>query len=276
MKKMTLLTYAMMLALGLTSSAWAKPQTMNTDLSTLSPTERQMTQALQAAFPKNRIRWVKSTPIAGLWEVTMGTNIAYVAADADRVFKTALTETNKTELFRHWVFGATVFDMKTARDITTPAKELAQQIDISTLPVKNAITRVRGKGERVLYVFTDPDCPHCRRLEMTLESLDNVTIHTFLTPVVALHPKAREVATSIWCAKEPVKALLDYMTDSQTSLPSLTCRAPIEENERLMQTLGIKGTPTLFFADGSRHTGAMNATELENTLKQKPLKGATR
>lgn len=276
MKKMRLLTYAMMLALGLTSSAWADTQSLKTDLSTLSATERQMTQALQAAFPKNRIRWVKTTPIAGLWEVTMGTNIAYVVADTDRVFKTAVTEANKTELFRHWVFGATIFDMKIARDITTPAKELAQQIDISTLPLKNAITRVRGKGERVLYVFTDPDCPHCRRLEMTLESLDNVTIHTFLTPVVALHPKAREVATSIWCAKEPAKALLDYMTGSQTSLASLTCRAPIEENERLMQTLGIKGTPTLFFADGSRHTGAMNATELENTLKQKPLKGATR
>ncbi len=276
MKKMTLLTYATLLALGLTSSAWAEPQTMNKGLSTLSPSERQMTQTLQAAFPKNRIRWVKTTPIAGLWEVTMGTNIAYVAADTDRVFKTAVTEANKTELFRHWVFGATVFDMKTARDITTPAKELAQQIDISTLPLKNAITRVRGKGERILYVFTDPDCPHCRRLEMTLESLDNVTIHTFLTPVVALHPKAREVATSIWCAKEPAKALLDYMTGSQTSLVTATCRDPIEENEQLMQTLGIKGTPTLFFADGSRHTGAMNATELENTLKQKTLKGATR
>ena len=240
----------------------------------LSETERAMTQTLQAAYPKNRIRWAKRTPIKDLWEVTMATNIAYVVADHEKVSGTPVTESTKADLFRYWLFGTTIFDMKEAVDITAPAKQLAQAIDVSTLPLKNAIKRVKGKGERSLYVFTDPDCPHCRRLESTLETIENVTIHTFLTPIVALHPKAREVAASIWCSKTPAQTLVDYMTGKAIKLETAACETPLLDNEKLMESLGIKGTPTMFFADGTRHTGALNKTQLETMFAR--IKGDAR
>lgn len=252
----------------LAASSMALAQTTSTLPASMAMTaeEASMTKTLQAAYPKNRIRWVKETPIKDLWEVTMATNVAYVVANAQAVKTTPVTEAAKMDLFRYWVFGATVFDMKEAKDLTTPAKERAQTIDVATLPLKQAITRVKGTGERTLYVFTDPDCPHCRRLEATLETIENVTIHTFLTPIVALHPKAREVAAAIWCAKKQAQALVDYMTKDITSMPTAACETPILANEQLMESMGIKGTPTVFFADGTRHTGAMNKTQLEKRL----------
>jgi thiol:disulfide interchange protein DsbC len=66
-----------------------------------------------------------------------------------------------------------------------------QRIAFDTLPLADAIKTVRGKGERVIAVFSDPDCPFCRRLETELDKLDNVTLYTFLYPLEGLHPEAK-------------------------------------------------------------------------------------
>ena len=232
----------------------------------LNAEETVMTERLQALYPKNKIRWVRQTPVANLWEVTMGTNIAYVAADLERLKKTDVATLDKTEHLRYWLFGASIFDMKDGVDLTANARSLAQRIDVTELPLKQAITRRHGNGSRVLYVFTDPDCPHCRRLEMSLENVPDLTIHTFLTPITALHPKAREVSAGIWCAGNRAKALLDYMTGNGLAPATAACETPLLENEKLMERLSIKGTPTIFFETGDRHTGAMTTDALIKEL----------
>jgi len=66
---------------------------------------------------------------------------------------------------------------------------------------------VRGNGARTLAIFSDPDCPYCRRLEAEMTSLTDITIYTFLMPIASLHPEARSKAIAIWCSKGPGRGL---------------------------------------------------------------------
>lgn len=75
------------------------------------------------------------------------------------------------------------------------------KIDVKSLPLNQAIKYVKGKGERTLYIFSDPDCPYCQRLEQNMVGVDNVTVYIFLYPLTSLHPNAEKVSNQIWCSK---------------------------------------------------------------------------
>jgi hypothetical protein len=127
----------------------------------------------------------------------MGRNLAYVGSDA-----------------RYFLFGH-LYDMREQRDLTADRLEAARRIDFASLPLADAITTVRGDGSRVLAVFSDPDCPYCRKLEQELAKLDNVTVHTFLYPLGELHPEARQRAIAVWCAPDRAAAWKALMLERQ-------------------------------------------------------------
>ena len=235
---------------------------------------QRLTRLLATLYPDSQVRGVRNTPIANFFEVTLATSIAYVFIDPEALkttlSKPTLTDEDKKQLkntlFRYWYFGGVFFDMKTQTDLTQVAKNRAERIDVSTLPVNQAIVRTKGTPKHTLYVFTDPQCPYCRKLEETLNQLQDVRIYTFLSPLVTLHPEAREVAARIWCAKNPIKAFEAVMLDGQTLTTKAQCETPILKNEALMQKLGIKGTPTLFLENGERLTGALDIEKLRKVL----------
>lgn len=157
--------------------------------------------------------------------------------------------------------------MKNQIDLTAPMKKLAQMVDVTKFPLENAILREKGKAENTLYVFTDPRCPFCKKLEEELVKLDNVRIYTFLTPLTSLHPDAKEVSARILCAKDKAQAFEDFMLKGKEIAEPAKCLTSIEANERLMMELGIKGTPTLFFENGERATGAMSSDAIQKKFE---------
>jgi thiol:disulfide interchange protein DsbC len=177
----------------------------------------------------------------------MGTNVAYVDASG-----------------RYFLFGR-LFDMQTQRDLTAERQERLSAIDFSTLPLDAAVKTVRGSGRRSLAVFSDPDCPHCRALEESLAALENVTVYTFLFPVGALHPGAREKAIAVWCAPDRAQAWTALMRRG-IAPASATCAHPIDRVVALGTALRVQGTPTLFAGDGRRLVGAQPAAEIEAWL----------
>jgi len=114
-------------------------------------------------------------------------------------------------------------------------------------------------------VFSDPDCPYCRRLETEFPKLNDVTIHVFLFPLVSIHPNAHTNAVAVWCSKDRVKAWEDRMrTNAVPNAPS--CDNPVDRNVLLGERLGFNGTPTLIYADGRVVAGARPAEEIERNL----------
>lgn len=245
-----------------------EPYSLGFSQTALSEKDTKVLEALQKAYPQNRIRFARETAVAGFYEVILGDGVSYVFINSETLTQLENVNTqNRDRYFRHWLFGGVFYDMQKQVDLTAPLKTLAQMIDVTKLPLQNAITREKGTPQHTLYVFTDPRCPFCKKLEETLAGLGNIRIHTFLTPLTSLHPDAKEVSARIWCAKDKIKAFEKVMIDAIELTTPAQCTTAIEENEKLMRKLGIKGTPTIFFENGERVTGAINAQTIKEKLE---------
>jgi thiol:disulfide interchange protein DsbC len=195
-----------------------------------------------------RIDAVRPSPIKGLYEVQSGRNIFYSNASGT-----------------HLIAGGHIFDTRTHEDLTEDRLEQINSIDWSVLPLDKAIVSGDPNGISVA-IFTDPDCPFCRRLEQDLLHAKGIKVYTFLYPLTLIHPHAREHAESIWCAKDRHKAMLDLMLNN-ASLPKATCKVKtLDDIQALGEKLGIHGTPTLIAGDGRMFAGYMPLNVLEAWL----------
>jgi thiol:disulfide interchange protein DsbC len=170
------------------------------------------------------------------------------------------------EKLGHFIVGNLIETATMANKTEERTSELSA-IDVKQLLVNDAIKVVRGKGERVMYVFTDADCPFCTRLEQTLQTMDNVTVFNFLNPIDSLHPDAARKSKLIWCSADRTKSFLDYMLSGKLVANSKTdCVNPVDATKALGAKLGVRATPTFFLADGRMVAGAIPKEQLEAHL----------
>ncbi|MCU4414190.1 DsbC family protein [Acinetobacter sp. WU_MDCI_Axc73] len=207
-------------------------------------------QNLKKNFPDIPVQSVQTTPLKDIYEVYMGGQIVYTNDDAN------------------YFFIGNLIDNKHQKNLTEESLQKLEKIDISTLPLDQAIKHVKGNGQRVLYLFSDPDCPYCQRLEKQMASVDNVTIYLFLYPLKSLHPNAEKIATQIWCSKDQYSAWENYLLNKKQPIKTTDCQTPIQKNLELGKRLKISGTPTMFLKNGNRITGAMDADELNQLLNE--------
>ena len=144
--------------------------------------------------------------------------------------------------------------------------EKLNAIDFGALPLKDAFTIVRGNGKRKMAVFEDPNCGYCKRFERDLQKVSDVTIYMFLYPI--LGADSADKSKNIWCAKDKARTWQDVMVKDQP-VPKASCDASaIDRNVEFGKKLKITGTPTVFFANGSRVPGAISAQQVEKFLAE--------
>jgi thiol:disulfide interchange protein DsbC len=215
-----------------------------------SADEISLKKLIEAAYPKMTVENVSKTNFANLYEVYMGGQIIYT-----------------DEKFTFLIAEGRMVDPKTKRDITSDRLADLSKIDFSSLPLDQAVKVVKGNGSKKVAVFSDPDCPFCKRLEQNeLSAIDDVTIYTFLLPLEQLHPDAANKAKAIWCSSDKAKAWNDWVFNGLLPKKQSACDTPLDKNATLAKKLGVTSTPTLFFADGKRMLGAYPAAEIEKAL----------
>lgn len=205
-------------------------------------------KALSQQFPGAQISSVSKTPYSGLFEVYLDGQLIYVDPKAQ------------------YIFTGDVIDLKKRTNLTQARLNQLQAIKWDTLPLNNALKSVKGKGERKLVVFSDVDCPYCRKFEAELAKVDNITVYTFLYPIEGLHPKAVQTSKQIWCAPDRNKAWDEYITRGTVPGNDGKCANPVDATIALGSKLKVGGTPTLFFANGQRVPGMVPAAQLERLL----------
>lgn len=211
--------------------------------------EASLRKAIESAYPKVRIESITKTPYGGLYEVFLDGQIVYT----DEKFSFLLAE-------------GRLIEPKSKRDITSERMDELTRIDFASLPLDQAVKVVKGNGSRKLVVFSDPDCPYCKRLEQKeLMNINDVTIYTFLYPLEQLHPDAANKSRAIWCAPDRAKAWQDWVLNGQLTKAE-TCDNPLAKNAELGRKLGVTSTPTLFFSDGRRMLGAYPAKDIEKAI----------
>ncbi len=206
--------------------------------------EQQLKTDLQKKLGGNaKVRSVSPAPVTGLYEVLVGNDVFY------------------TDSTGKYLIQGEIIELATGKNITEQRQADLNRIKWTDLPPANAIKTVRGNGSRQLAVFSDPNCGYCKRLEKSLQQLDNVTIYTYLIPI--LSPDSAQKSKQIWCAADPFKAYTDWMINGITPSGKSDCNTPLDKNMAFAKSYGITGTPTLFFTDGSRFPGAVQITDIE-------------
>jgi len=165
------------------------------------------------------------------------------------------------------LIGGPLIDTKTMRNVTDERMKKLSAIKFSDLPLDRAFKLVRGDGKRVMATFEDPNCGYCKRLAKELAKLDNVTIYTFLLPI--LSEDSMKKSKQIWCANDRAKAWIDWMVENKAPEGKDDCdTSAIVKNMEFGRKLKINGTPTMFFTDGERVPGAMPIDRIEQKLMQ--------
>ena len=211
--------------------------------------EASVKKAIEAKLGGNKVTSVTKTPYLGLYEVYADGQIFY-------------TDEKITA-----ILAGSLIDGQSMKNVTAERMQKLTAISFSDLPLELAFKQVRGDGKRVLASFEDPNCGYCKRLAKDIAKLDNVTLYTFLLPI--LSPDSLEKSKRIWCSTDKAKAWNDWMIDGKTPTGRTDCdTTAIQKSVELGQKLAISGTPTIFFADGTRVPGAMPIEQIENRLSQ--------
>ena len=161
------------------------------------------------------------------------------------------------------IIAGTLIDGKTMKNVTAERMQKLTAIKFSDLPIEHAVKQVRGDGKRILASFEDPNCGYCKKLAKDMMKLDNVTIYTFLYPI--LSPDSTVKSQAVWCAPDKGKAWDEWMLNGKAPKAG-TCDAPLKELLALGKKLQVTGTPTIIFGDDTRVGGAIPADRLRQKL----------
>ncbi len=193
---------------------------------------------------------VTRAPLPGLWEVRYGgTEIMYSDDKGDFI-----------------IVNGSLVDTKTRVDLTEARVEKLLAISFDKLPLKDAVVIKQGNGSRKMAVFGDPNCGYCKRFERDLAGIRDVTIYTFLIPI--LGPDSTTKSHDLWCSKDAAKSWRAWMIDG--TLPAKTAgscdTSAIDRNLAFARAHRINGTPAVIFEDGTRKPGAIPLAQVESLL----------
>jgi thiol:disulfide interchange protein DsbC len=238
---------AILAAMGVTTAATTSTKTGEPHGET--PDEARVHKLVEPRMGNNvKVDAVGKTAYGGLYEVRSGSDIFYTDANA------------------RYMFVGKVVDLESLQDLTRARADELAAIRFADLPFEMAIKTVKGNGRRVMAVFEDPNCPYCRKLHETLRGIDNVTVYTFLMNILSDDSAVK--SKNIWCAADRAQAWQDWMLASKPAPGAPAgCIAPNEQVLALGRKLHLQGTPTIYFADGSRSGSGFDAATLEARLR---------
>jgi thiol:disulfide interchange protein DsbC len=201
---------------------------------------------LRKKFPEAQIDTVRKSGYGGLLEVTGGGEVFYT------------DEKTSFLLLGHLV------DTKTRENVTEARQRKLSAVKFDTLPLESAIKIVRGNGSRRVAIFADPNCGYCKRFERELVNVPDITVYTFLYPI--LSADSGEKSKAIWCAPDRAKAWMDLMLKDAMPTGAANCATPIDTLVAFGREKRISGTPTIFFEDGERIPGVIPMAAFEKRL----------
>ncbi len=196
-----------------------------------------------------KIESVQPTAMPGLYEVLVaGGDILYADEHGEYVIHGELLQT------------------KSARNLTEERLGKLNQIDFNSLPLQDAVVWKVGTGKRRMAIFSDPNCGYCKRLEREIQQLKDVTVYTFLIPI--LGGDSPQKVQNIWCSKDAMQTYRDWMLNNVVPprFMGMSCNTPADRNKTLARKLRVEATPAMFFESGARIRGAAQLAEIERNL----------
>jgi len=209
---------------------------------------KRLSERLHHIFPSSEISHVQRAQALRLWQAFIDGQIVYFDGGM------------------RFFFSGSIYQANGMHNLTDASLAELRAGAFSALPLNRSMIRVKGDGRRKFAIFEDPFCGYCKALEPELDSLTDYTAYVFPYPI--LGDRSVETAIAAWCSAEPQHVWRTALLNRQPITPVSICDNPVKEVLALGKRLGITGTPTLLFPDGTRHEGLIHASGLSARLDQ--------
>lgn len=193
---------------------------------------------------------LNKSSIDGLYEVSQGVRVFYITEDG-----------------KYLTIG-NVIDLTTGENLTQLSqnkirKELYDQIPLSSMIIYPA----EGKTKRTIAIFTDIDCPYCRKMHLEIPALNTagVEVRYLAYPRSGVGRASYVKMVSAWCAENPAEAMDQLMLTGK--IAEQTCKNPVRDHLKLVQKFGVNGTPNIITDQGEMFPGYLPAKDLLKELR---------
>ena len=191
---------------------------------------------------------VRPSPLPGLYEVVFGANVVYMSGDG------------------RYLMQGVLLDVDTMTDLTEPRRAEGRLRLIDDVGEENMIIFGPELAKHTVTVFTDIDCPYCRKLHMEVPKMNELGIRVryLLTPRSQVGSPSYKKAVAVWCAADRAKALTD--AKNGVEVPEKDCPNPVARHMMVGEMAGMRGTPAIVTDDGTLIPGYMTAERLMKML----------
>ena len=222
---------------------------MSAGLAAQDKPEDVIREALKSLNPEIRIDAVRPSPMSGVYEVTVPGQVVYVTGDGK------------------YLMQGMLLDIPNKVDLTEQRRSELRRTLMAAAPSSQRIVfKPKGEVKHTVTVFTDIDCGYCRELHKHMAEYNDrgSQIEYMLFPRAGVGSESFRKAVAAWCAKDQQGALTKAKAGEDPG--NATCVNPVEAQYNLGQQVGVTGTPTLVFPDGSVAPGYVTPDQLEQRL----------
>lgn len=217
--------------------------------SAVASDEQRIQQKLNEIIPGSPPAQIEKTPIEGLYQVILGPNVIYITGDAQ------------------YLFNGNMVKIDTRENLTEAALNNARKQALDAMdPANMVIFPAKGESRHTITVFTDIDCPFCKKFHDEVPELNEngITVRYLAFPRSGPDTPTYHKMVSIWCADNPAEAMdkAKNGSDPQTK----TCPNPVVEHMIEAQNFGVSGTPSMILENGQMVPGYVPAKELIQAL----------
>jgi thiol:disulfide interchange protein DsbC len=198
--------------------------------------EETVRQAMANITPQLKVDAAQESQVPGFYEAIVGGEFVYVSKDG------------------RYVLVGSAFDAVNKLDLTQTARAKVRKAALAKIGPEKRITflpKAPMATKHTVTVFTDVDCPFCRRFheQVAQYNAKGIAVDYLFYPL-SIHPGADKKAEAVWCSKDRANAFTAAMSGQDPG--TATCPNPVPELTQLAQSIGIGGTPTMLADDGSQ------------------------
>lgn len=211
--------------------------------------EAAIRQTLQNITPNASQAKISNSVIPGLYQVVLGTRVLFMD-DSGR-----------------YVFSGNLIDLKTRKNITnavenTQRKSILDSLDESKMIVYPA----KGPAKRTITVFSDIDCPYCKKLHDAVPKLNaaGIKVRYLSFPRAGVGSESYKKSVAVWCSNDKRASLDKVMAGGKVAMK--TCPNPVMEDLNLVELFRINGTPSILLDDGELIPGYIPPKDLIQKL----------
>ncbi len=213
--------------------------------------EAAIKQTLARIIPGEAPDSIAETPVPGLYEVTYGSEILYITRDG-----------------RYLIQGDLV-DLKERVNLTEEKRSEGRKAVFGAIDPETTVNFKPEKTRYVVYVFTDVDCPYCRKMHNRIADYEKLgmEIRYLAYPRSGLNTESYYKMLAVWCADDRQAAMT--RAKSGARMKRVSCENPIEDHMAKASLVGLTGTPTLLLSDGTVIPGYVPPDQLIRILDER-------